>query len=154
MRITSLSCVNKVITYSLEKHNQQIITVYIVSDGCASQFQSRHVFSLLTHIHPDITIEWHYNKAQHRKCQMDGIGGMVKSLVYGRVLSGDVVINAPREFAEFADQISSIDCLFLDKSEFIQEPEEVSKATPILSTSTRSVVFVMVHTRFPITFLS
>ena len=68
------------------------------------------------------------------KGQMDGIGGTVKNLVYHMVLSGDVVINTPRELAEFANQISSVDCLFLDKSEFIQEPEEVSKATPIPST--------------------
>ena len=60
--------------------------------------------------------------------------GLVENLVYRRVLSGDVVINTPREFAEFANQISSVNCLFLNKSEFIQEPEEVSKAMPIPST--------------------
>ena len=65
---------------------------------------------------------------------MDRIGGTVKNQVYRRVLSGDVVINTPREFEEFANQISSVDWLFLNKSEFIQEPEEVSKATPIPST--------------------
>ena len=65
---------------------------------------------------------------------MDRIGGTVKNLVYRRVLSGDVIINTPQEFAEFANQISSVDCLFLDKPEFIQEPEVVSKATPIAST--------------------
>ena len=59
---------------------------------------------------------------------------MIKNLLYHRVLSGDVVINTLREFVEFANQISSVDCLFLDKSEFIQEPEEISKATPILPT--------------------
>ena len=55
-------------------------------------------------------------------------------LVYLRVLSGDVVINNTREFTEFADQMSSVDCLFLGKSRFIQEPEELSKAMPIPST--------------------
>ena len=69
-----------------------------------------------------------------RKGPMDGTGGAVKNLVYRRVLSGDAVINTHREFAEFANQISSIDCLFLDKSQFIQQPEEVPKATPIPST--------------------
>ena len=44
-------------------------------------------------------------------------------------------MNIPREFAKFSNQISSVDSLFLDKSTFIQEPEEVSKATPIPSTS-------------------
>ena len=58
---------------------------------------------------------------------------MVKNLVYRRVLSGDAVINTLREFVELANQISSVDCLLLGKSEFIQEPEEISKTTPILS---------------------
>ena len=65
---------------------------------------------------------------------MDVIGGTVKTLVYRRVLPGDVVINTPQEFAEFANQISSVDCLFLDKSDVIQEPQKASKATPIPST--------------------
>ena len=102
-----------------------------MSDGCASQFRSRYVFSLLTHIHPDITIEWHYNKAHHGKGLMDGIGGTLKNLVCRRILSEDVVINIPQEFAEFANQINSVYCLFLKKSEFVQEPEAVSQAMPI-----------------------
>ena len=65
---------------------------------------------------------------------MGRIDVMVKNLVYPRVLSGDVVIKTLRQFVEFANQISSDDCLFLDKSEFTQEPEEISKATPIPST--------------------
>ena len=82
---------------------------------------------------PDI-IYRHNNKVHHGKGVMDRIGVMVKNLVYHRVLSGDVVVNTLREFVEWANQISSVDYLFLDKSEFIQEPEEISKSTPILST--------------------
>ena len=58
-RVTSLLYASKFITHSLEKLNQQIKTMYIVSDGCASQFQSRYVFSRLMHIQPDIITEWH-----------------------------------------------------------------------------------------------
>ena len=65
-RVTSLSCVNKIITHSMEKLNQQIKTVYIVSDVCASQFWSRYVLCLLTHIQRDI-IEWDYSKVHHEK---------------------------------------------------------------------------------------
>ena len=65
---------------------------------------------------------------------MDGIGGTVKNLVYRRVLSGDVVINTPKEFANFADQIISVDCLFLENTELLKEPEEMTKAPPIPST--------------------
>ena len=62
---------------------------------------------------------------------MDSIVGTVKNLVYRRILSGYLVVNTPREFTELANQISSVDCLLLGKPEFIQEPEEVSKARPI-----------------------
>ena len=133
-RVTSLSCVNKVINHSIEKIQQPIETVFILSDGCASQFRSRYVFSLLTHMRPYINIEWHYNEAHHGKGPMDGIGGTVKNLVYRRVLSGDVVINTPKEFTNFADQITSVDCLFLENTELLKEPEEVTKAPPIPST--------------------
>ena len=62
---------------------------------------------------------------------MDGIGGTLKNLVCRRVLSEDVVISIPQEFEEFANQINSVYCLFLKKSEFVQEPEAVSQAMPI-----------------------
>ena len=90
--VTSLSSVNKVITHSMEKLSRQIKTAYIVSDGCASQFRSHHVFSFLTHIHPDITTEWNYNEAHHGTGLMDGIGDTVNNLVYCRVLSGDELL--------------------------------------------------------------
>ena len=125
---------NKVINHSIEKIQQPIETVFIVSDGCASQFHSRYVFSLLTHMQPYINTEWHYNEAHHGKGPMDGIGGTVKILVYRRGLSGDVVINTPKEFANFADQITSVNCLFLENTELLKEPEEVTKAPPIPST--------------------
>ena len=83
--------------------------MYIVRNGCASKFQSLYAFGLLTHLHPDITIEWRCNEVNHGKSLMDGISGTVKNLDYVRILSGDVFINTPREFTEFADRISSVD---------------------------------------------
>ena len=88
-QITFLSSVSKVTTLALEKLNQQIKTVYIVSNGRALQFRLRYVFSPFTHIKPDITIEWHYKEAYHGKVMMVRIGGTVKNLVYRRVLSED-----------------------------------------------------------------
>ena len=92
------------------------------------------MFPAYSHMQPYINIEWHYNEAHHGKGPMDGIGGTVKNLVYRRVLSGDVVINTPKEFANFADQITSVDCIFLENTELLKEPEEVTKAPPIPST--------------------
>ena len=90
--------------------------------------------SLLTHIQKEIYIEWHYNEAHHGKVPMDGIGGTVKNLVYRMVFSGDVVINTPKEFADFANGITNIDCLYLENAELVTEPEYVTKSFPIPST--------------------
>ena len=134
-RIASISCVNKVISHSITKVHQEITKVYIVSDGCSAQFRSRYVFYLLTCIHQQLHIEWHYNEAHHGKGPMDGIGGAVKNLVYRRVLSGDVVINYPKEFADFANEISNVDSLFLPNEEVLEEPQEVQNATAIPTTT-------------------
>ena len=77
----------------------KIDMVYIVSDGCASQFWSKFVFKTLTLIYPEIGLEWHYNKSHHGKGPMDGIGGTVKNTFFRKVLSGKVVIGSPEEFA-------------------------------------------------------
>ena len=61
-----------------------------------------------------IHIQWHYNEANNGKGSMDGIGGTIKNLVSQRVLSED---------ATFVDQISNIDCLFLEKDELLEEAE-------------------------------
>ena len=81
--------------------NTSINTVYIVSDGCVSQFRSRFVFKLLTTMHPEMNLEWHYNEAHHGKGPMDGIGGAVKNAVFREVLSGAAKISSPKEFAEY-----------------------------------------------------
>ena len=73
----------------------KIDTVYIVSDGCASQFRSKFVFKFLTLIFPEMNIEWHYNEAHHGKGPMDGIGGAVKNTVFRKVLSGEAKIASP-----------------------------------------------------------
>lgn len=39
---------------------------------------------------------------------MDGICGTIKNLVYCKVLSGDVVIDTPKTFATFANEISNV----------------------------------------------
>ena len=132
-RVKSLSCVNKVIVHPLEKRNQQIKTVCILQAMSVPRNFDYAVFRLPTHIQSDI-IDCHYNEAHHSKGLTGRTDVTVKNLVYRRVLSGDVVINTFREFVELANQINSVDCLLLDKSEFIQEPEEISKAMPIPST--------------------
>ena len=62
-----------------------------------------------------MTLELHYNEAHHGKRLMDGIDGIIKNLVYRKVLSRDVVIDTPKKFAGFANEISNVDFLVLLK---------------------------------------
>ena len=72
-RMTSITCLKKVIDHVLLKIVSKIDMVYIVNDGCASQFRSKFVFKLLTLIHPEIGLEWHYSESHHGEGPMDGI---------------------------------------------------------------------------------
>ena len=81
------------------------------------------MFNFLISFQQDVSLEWHYNQTHHGKGPMDGIGGTIKNLVYRKVLSGDVVIDTPKKFAEFANEISNVDCLFLSKEQLLKEPE-------------------------------
>ena len=127
-------CVNKIIKHSIDKINQTISNVYIVSDGCAAQFCSRFVLNFLIFFQKDVSPEWHYNEAHHGKDPMDGIGSTIKNLVYCKKLSGDVAIDTLKKFPKFANEISNADCMFLSKEQLLKEPEEVTKAAPTPTT--------------------
>ena len=78
-RMALITCVKKVMDRVLSKIIKKMDMVYIVNDGCASLFWSKFVFKLLTLIHPEIGLEWQYNKAHYGKGPMDGIEGTVKT---------------------------------------------------------------------------
>ena len=65
---------------------------------------------------------------------MDGIGGTVKNTVFRKVLSGEVVISSPEEFARYANHICHIDPLYLPAAEIPDEPEDVQYSSSIPDT--------------------
>ena len=69
---------------------------------------------------------------------MDGIRGTIKNMVFKKFLSGSTVINRPKEFAEFANTVSTISCLYLPNEDLLQEPDHVKHCTPIPSTIKRT----------------
>ena len=86
---------------------------------------------LLSTIDPTIDLEWHYNEAHHGKGPMDGVGGTIKNLVFRAVKSGKVSVRNPAEFVNVANQIvPSITSINMPIEEMLEEPSEVSKATP------------------------
>ena len=92
-------------------------------------------FCLLTEIRKDVDIVCHYFEAHHGKEPMDGIGGNIKNMVFKKVLPGTTVINTPKEFAEFANTVSTISCLYLPNEDLLQEPDHVKDCTPIPNTT-------------------
>ena len=92
-------------------------------------------FCLLTEIRKDVDIVCHYLEAHHGKDPMDGIGGNITNMVFKKVLSGTTVINTPKGFAEFANTVSTISCLYLPNEDLLQEPDHVKDCTPIPNTT-------------------
>ena len=132
-RIASFTCVSKVIECIEERLPllTSLRRVYIWSDGCASQFRSRYVFSLLTHLHPSKDIEWNYNEAHHGKGPMDGI----KNKVFQEVKSGRIVVTSPEDFARHAGKlVESVTTLYLPSKDIMPEPASIETAPYIKGT--------------------
>lgn len=70
--------------------------VHCFSDGAASQFKQRFHFRNLIEIatNHDIQLSWHFFATSHGKGVVDGIGGVVKRLVWSAVLAGQVCRSA------------------------------------------------------------
>ena len=50
------------------------------------------------------------------------------------ILSGKTIINTPKEFAEFANTVSTISRLYLLNEDLLEEPDHVKDCTPISNT--------------------
>ena len=62
---------------------------------------------------------------------MDGVAGTVENMVYRRVLAGYIVIDNPKQFANFAQEVCNGDSLFLPDESLVEEPEQIKHAKPI-----------------------
>jgi len=119
----------------LEGKIESFAKLYIWSDGCASQFRSRFVFSFLSHFHLDKEIEWHFNEAHHGKGPMDGVGGPIKNKVFREVKSGRLIVRSPKDFADAAERlVPKIDSIYLPLNEMMEEPSYVKDAPKIVDT--------------------
>ena len=108
------------------------------------------MFKLLTLIHPEIGLEWHYTEDHHGKGPMDGTGGTVKNTVFRKVLSGEVVIGSPEGFARYANQICQVDSLYLPTAEIPDKPEDVQYSSSMPDTlKTHRVVCGLSKNKIP-----
>ena len=105
-RIAAFSCINKVFQLLCEKHNLPLkVTLHIWSDGCAGQFHSRYVFTLLTAMSRSVTLNWYYNERHHGKGSMDDVGGTLKNRIFRDVMSEKCLIQNAEEFSNYANTV-------------------------------------------------
>ena len=102
-RITSMSCLEKVIETIETQCGKFFNNIVVWSDGMGAQFSLKFIFQLLAgNLFPDKSLSWYYNERHHGKGPMDGVGGTIKNVIFRKVKSGHVVVYAPNQFADAA----------------------------------------------------
>ena len=133
-RITAFSCIVTIVD-ELKKLMGELRKIILPSDGCSSQFRSKFVFALLTHLDQNIALQWNYNEAHYGKEPMGGAGGTIKRVVYGLVKSRHINIYTAAEFAAEASKgMPSIKSLYLLQEDEIIQPSFVKNAPAIKGT--------------------
>ena len=81
-RITSMSCLKKVIDTMETECGKSFTNVVLWSDGMGTQFRSRFIFQLLAGtMFLNKSLCWFYNERHHDKGSMDGIDGTIKNAI-------------------------------------------------------------------------
>ena len=125
---------NKTILLNM-KSLKTFTKVIFWSDGCSAQFRSQFAFQLLTQFDKELSIEWHFFEANHGKGAVDGIGGTVKHAVFRKVLAKQVLINSPKQFAEYADSIiKGISVIYISDIDISFKDNCRSQAQPVSGT--------------------
>jgi hypothetical protein len=102
--------------------NPDIDEVHIFSDGAASQFKQRFLFSNLVLFQKNgLKVTWNFFATSHGKGVVDGIGGCVKGSVWRRILCGIASVRNGREFSHLASQLNQKICIkYIALEEFYQ----------------------------------
>ena len=135
-RITTISCLKKVIDAMEMEFGKSFINVILWSDGMGAQFRSRFIFQLLSGtMFLNKSLCWFYNERHHGKGPMDGVGGTIKNVFFRKVKSGQIVVHAPKEFSDAAMKfVPSTSTVYLHRSDEIVEPESIHQAPSIPET--------------------
>ena len=88
-RITSMSCLKKVIDTMETECGKSFTNVVLWSDGMDTKFQSRFIFQLLAGtMFLNKSLCLFYNEGHHGKVPMDDVGGTIKNVICGKLKSG------------------------------------------------------------------
>lgn len=87
-------------------HEKDIQKLHRYTDGCSSQFRSRHCLRDLSYSMNDFGVEqvtFNYGETSEFKNVTDGLGGVVKKLISDSVLCDDeLVLSSPKDIVNYA----------------------------------------------------
>ena len=106
---------------TLKRKYPSIKEIDVFSDGAASQFKQRFLFSNLHKLQDDFELDelrWHYFATSHGKGIVDGLGGTVKRSVWREIRSGRCYARTAFDFFEIADnRCPGVSVTYISKEE-------------------------------------
>ena len=134
-RITSISCLKKVIDTVEAECGKSFTNFVLWSDSMGAQFRSRFIFQLLAgKMFLNKSLCWFYNEIHHGKVSTDDVG-TIKNVIFQKVKSGQIVAHTPKEFSDPPRKfVLSIITVYLPRSDEIVEPESIHQAPSIPKT--------------------
>ena len=122
-RITSMSCLKKVIDTVVTKCGKLFTNLVLWSDGMGTQLRSRFIFQLLAGtMLLNKSLCWFFNEGHHGKVPLHNVGGTIKNVIFQKVKSGQIVVHTSKELSDaFMKFVLSIITVNLPKSDEIAE---------------------------------
>ena len=135
-RITSMSCLKKVVDTRETEYGKSFTSVVLWSSDMGAQFRSRFIFQLLTStMFLNKSLCWFYNEKHHDKGPIDSVGGTIENFIFRKVKSGQIVVYTQKEFSDAAMEFApSMITVYLPRSNKIIEPESIHQAPSIPET--------------------
>ena len=102
-------------------------SVAFFSDGAASQFKNKYLFENISYYKETyklVHVGWNFFATSHGKGSVDGIGGLVKRVVFSACKRGAFVNNAQSFAAEAAKHVNKINVVFIPSRE-IEDGKDV-----------------------------
>ena len=79
-------------------HYSDCDTIHVWSDGCGSQYKSKHpFFNLSSNFNSNYKIIWNFYGSRHGKSSSDGETGVVKTFLHQEVKRSDVVLDNAKD---------------------------------------------------------
>ena len=113
----------------LHEKYDEYLSFPVMLHVCASQFCSKHVFSLMTRSDRSYNCNWYYNECRHGKGSVNELSGTVKNKLFRNVSgnSDKVKIVNTEGFAKDTDETKGIKSLYMPEAAIESKPKDVKE---------------------------